>query len=156
MSAFVLVQAAEADGFGGRGVVAAAFGDVQVTTSLRAAVTAARMVARLAGGQSRYGQAMNPAPMPYDWVQPVTITPDRYGGLYSGGAWLAFPPTTSKVPEGPFSGDVFAETWWGQLGDVPVGRGDSPDQAYDDLVRRLEVIGPTRIRKSSELSGTWW
>jgi len=109
------------------------------------------------GGQSRYGHTMNPAPMPYDWVLPVTITPDRYGGVYSGGAWLAFPLDTSAVPEGPFSGDVLAAAWWDQVGDVPVGRGGSPDQAYDDLVRRLEAIRPTRIHEpASELSGTMW
>jgi hypothetical protein len=100
---------------------------------------------------------MSPAPLPYDWVLPVTITPDRYGGAYSGGAWLAFPLDTSAVPDGPFSGDVFAAAWWDEVDDVPVGRGSSPTGAYDDLVRRLEAIRPTRTYESAnELSGTMW
>ena len=97
------------------------------------------------------------APLRYDMVRPVTITPDRYGGAYSGGAWLAFPLEMSAVPDGPFEGDMSAAEWWDEVGDMPVGRGDSPDKAFHDLVRRLEAIRPTRIHESaSELSGTWW
>ncbi len=108
-------------------------------------------------GRPRYGRAMSPAPLPYDILRPVTITPDRYGGTYSGGAWLAFPLHPFEVPDGPFGGDVFAATWWDELGDVPVGRGDSPSGAYDDLVRRLEAIGPTQTHGSaSKLSGAMW
>src|SRR5215831_8075336 len=75
---------------------------------------------------------MNPAPSPYDWVLPVTITPDRYGGVYSGGAWLAFPLDTSTVPDDPFGGDTFAAAWCAEAGDMPVGRGGSPSEAHDD------------------------
>lgn len=100
---------------------------------------------------------MNPAPPPYDRLWPVTITPDRYSGVYAGGAWLAFPLDPSAVPEGPFSGDVLAVAWWDDAGDVPVGRGDSPGEAYDDLVRRLEAIRPARVYEpKSRLSGTSW
>jgi hypothetical protein len=77
--------------------------------------------------------------------------------VYSGGAWLAFPLDTPAVPEGPFSGDVFAAAWWDDVDAVPVGRGGSPSEAYDDLVRRLDAIRPTRIHQpASELSGTMW
>jgi hypothetical protein len=31
------------------------------------------------------------ASVPYDQVLPSTSTADRYGGVYSGEAWLAFP-----------------------------------------------------------------
>lgn len=100
---------------------------------------------------------MNRAPTPYDHVLPVTITPDRYGGVYSGGAWLAFPLDTTAVPDGPFSGDVPAATWWADAGDMPIGRGGSPDEAYANLVRRPEAIPPTRIYEpASELNGTTW
>lgn len=104
-------------------------------------------------GRPRYGRAMSPAPLPYDNLRPVTITPDRYGGTYSGGAWLAFPLHPSEVPDDPFGGDVFAATWWDELGDrVPVGRGDSPSGAYDDLVgglrqsdRRGHTVRPANL-----------
>jgi len=48
MSASVLIESVKAEGFGGGGVVASAFGDVQVTGILDGR-DAARMVARLTG-----------------------------------------------------------------------------------------------------------
>lgn len=44
-----LIEAVEAEGFGGGGVVAPAFGDVQVAGVFEGGIMAARMVARLAG-----------------------------------------------------------------------------------------------------------
>jgi len=93
----------------------------------------------------------------YDSIMPVTITPDRYGGTYSGGAWLAFPLHPSAVPDGPFGGDLLANHWWRELGDVPVGRARTPDQAYEDLSRRLEAIRPMQTMKPrNEFSGSMW
>jgi hypothetical protein len=93
----------------------------------------------------------------YDMIMPVTITPDRYRGTYSGGMWLAFPLSPPVVPDGPFGGDVFANDWWAELGDVPVGRGETPDRAYDDLSRRLEAIRPTHtIEPRGEFTGAMW
>jgi len=100
---------------------------------------------------------MGAAASTYDTIMPVTITPDRYGGTYSGGAWLAFPLDPYAVPGGPFGGDLVANGWWGDLGDVPVGRGETPDRAYDDLSRRLEALRPARtIQPRGELSGAMW
>jgi hypothetical protein len=93
----------------------------------------------------------------YDRLWPVTITPDRYGGTYSGGVWLAFPLNPSAVPDGPFGSDVFANDWWSDIGDPPIGRGATPDGAYDDLGRRLEAIRPTQTSEPrDEFSGTTW
>jgi len=100
---------------------------------------------------------MGAAASTYDTIMPVTITPDRYGGTYSGGAWLAFPLDPYAVPDGPFGGDLVANGWWGDLGEVPVGRGETPDRAYDDLSRRLEALRPAQtIQPRSELSGAMW
>jgi hypothetical protein len=46
---------------------------------------------------------------PYDRLDPVTITPDRYGGTYSRGAWLAFTLDPPKAPDGPFGSDIYAK-----------------------------------------------
>ena len=100
---------------------------------------------------------MGAAASAYDMIMPVTITPDRYGGTYSGGAWLAFPLDPYAVPDGPFGGDLVANGWWADLGDVPIGRGETPDRAYDDLSRRLEAMRPAQtIESRSEFSGTTW
>jgi hypothetical protein len=83
-------------------------------------------------------------PWKIDDLDPVTVTPDRYGGTYSGGAWLAFPCDPHDVPEEPSYGDNAAAAWWQQAGDFPIGRGRSATDAYEDLVRRLEAVPPTR------------
>lgn len=104
-----------------------------------------------------YCLGMNAEPPPYDCIDPVTITPDRYGGTYSGGCWLAFPLDPSAVPGDPSGDDLAAVSWWSELGDLPVGRGDTPDQAYADLARRLEAIEPARrYPAASERSGDMW
>src|SRR5260370_17595963 len=71
-------------------------------------------------GRPRYGRAMSPAPLPYDILRPVTITPDRYGGTYSGGAWLAFPLPPFEVPDGPFRLALFPPPLTDKLRDLPV------------------------------------
>ncbi len=100
---------------------------------------------------------MNASPAPYDWINPVTIIPDRYGGTYSGGPWLAFPLEPSDVPGEASGDDITAVTWWDKAADMPIGRGDTPDHAHADLVRRLEVIDPAhRYPPTSDLSGEMW
>lgn len=100
---------------------------------------------------------MSDTPAPYDYLEPVTIIPDRYSGTYSGAPWLAFPLQPPDVPDEPSGGDIIAASWWDQAGDAPVGRGDTPDHAHADLLRRLEVIEPARKRPPvSELSGETW
>jgi hypothetical protein len=97
------------------------------------------------------------SPSSYDVLHPVTITGDRYGGIYSGGSWVAFPLFPGQVPEEPGSSDVIADGWWRDHTDLPIGRGDSPDEAYQDLLRRLEAIEPTaRYPQTSKGGGSLW
>jgi hypothetical protein len=96
-------------------------------------------------------------PAPYDYLYPVTITPDRHGGAYAGGGWLAFPCRPSGVPTEAFGDDVVAAKWWTDAGDFPIGRGAAPNDAYEDLVRRLELIPPTsEYQAASEVSVSGW
>lgn len=67
---------------------------------------------------------------------PTTIVRDRYDGCHSGGAWLAFPDDSEYLP--PFIEDddpyIWKRTTW------VYGRGESPGEAFSDLVRRVEEI----------------
>lgn len=63
---------------------------------------------------------------------PITIVKSRYGGTYEGGKWLAFNCDPWHVPEQPFSDDVTCMTWWDEHKDE-VGRGDTPDAAFENL-----------------------
>jgi hypothetical protein len=93
----------------------------------------------------------------FDDVHPVTIVDDRYGGTYSGGRWCAFPSNPQDVPPDPSWDDSSAAGWWADAEGLPVGRGDTPDLAYADLVRRLETIPPDeQSPPSSRLGQTIW
>jgi hypothetical protein len=76
MSASVLIEAVEAEGFGRGGVVAAAFGDVQVAGVFEGVMMVARMVARLTG------------PLPVRLAE--ASSPKVTSRMFSGGrAWSA-------------------------------------------------------------------
>lgn len=66
----------------------------------------------------------------------IVILETRYGGVYEGGSWAAFSVSSHEaVPEDAFGGDPEACGWWGNP-TVPVGVGDSPNEA----LARLEFL----------------
>lgn len=73
---------------------------------------------------------------PYDPI----ITAARYGGCYEGGEWLAFAflPDDNEA----FSGDNPCMNWWEAREDMPIGRGDTPNDALADLKARVEKGPP--------------
>lgn len=65
---------------------------------------------------------------------PCTIVVDRYGGTYSGGAWLAFP--LDGAPAGPAEDDGDTCDFWVRFvaePEYPVGLGSTPAEALADL-----------------------
>lgn len=68
---------------------------------------------------------------------PVTIISARYGGVYEGGGWLAFNCYEEQVPEAASGDDVTCATFWAYYSE-PVGKGKTPNEAYNDLVKKLE------------------
>jgi hypothetical protein len=80
-------------------------------------------------------------------MTPCLVTPSRYGGMYEGGRWLAFP--TEELPHGAFGGDAICAAWFADNA-WWVGVGDDPNTAVADLFRRLEaaeVSGRARIER---------
>lgn len=71
-------------------------------------------------------------------IYPVTIVKDRYHGTYSGGVWVAW--NLPKAPEESQGNDIECRWFWkrykGNPTDYPrpVGRGMSPQAAYQDLL----------------------
>jgi|GEM_PF-3021848 len=63
---------------------------------------------------------------------PTTIINDRYGGSYSGGWWLAFPLEHIEVPDEVNGCDRACASFWDQY-TGPVGKGGSPEEAFDNL-----------------------
>jgi hypothetical protein len=66
----------------------------------------------------------------------VTIVRSRYGGAYEQGKWIAFPLQPSQLPDDWTADDVTcARFFHDSQGEV--GGGDSPQAAYEDLLRIL-------------------
>ena len=70
-------------------------------------------------------------------IWPLTITIDRYSGVYSGGKILAI--NNEEFPQGVFSGDTECiEFWEGSENRNLIGVGDSIDEAVLDLKKKLK------------------
>jgi hypothetical protein len=86
---------------------------------------------------------------------PSTITEDRYGGTYGGrGPYLAFPCEPWEVLREPFGENLTAQNFWKVVA-VPVGDGDTPDQAHVDLVERLVTLKPDSISGPNRADGNY-
>ena len=72
-------------------------------------------------------------------IYPLTIISDRYGGSYSGGDFTAWNMDYYEIPTDPDEDDVTCMLFWTKT-DIIVGRGDTPQEAVDDLKRRLEAL----------------
>ena len=74
-------------------------------------------------------------------VYPVTIIVDRYGGCYSGGKYLAFNLEPWDLPRSvSWGGDVdCAEFWADEAPKYVIGKGNTPNEAYRDLVERIQT-----------------
>jgi len=72
-----------------------------------------------------------------DDVYPCTIVHDRYGGVYSGAKWIAFPQDYDHVNEAVGADDVSCCNYWNEH-PWTVGRGETPQEAYEDLVKKLK------------------
>ena len=73
-------------------------------------------------------------------IYPLTIINDRYTGTYSGGKFTAWNLDYYKIPVDPDDDDVTCMAFWA-TNKIPVGRGDSPEDAVKDLERRLGLEG---------------
>lgn len=59
---------------------------------------------------------------------PLTILKDRYGGIYSGGDYLAFPLEPNNLPYGYAASEVTCVSFWKDYSE-PVGKGNTPEEA---------------------------
>ena len=72
-------------------------------------------------------------------IYPLTIINDRYTGTYSGGIFTAWNMDYYEIPTDPDEDDVACMLFWAKT-DIIVGRGETPQEAVDDLKRRLEAL----------------
>lgn len=74
-----------------------------------------------------------------DEIYPLTIVSDRYGGTYSGGDFTTWNMDYYEIQTDPAEDDVTCMMFWVTT-DIVVGRGATPQEAVDDLKRRLEAL----------------
>lgn len=72
-------------------------------------------------------------------LYPIKIMQARYGGVYEGGAWVCFPNCDTEPPESAFGDDEACVDYWSSRRSTYVGRGNTPDEAYGDMIRRLQT-----------------
>ena len=77
-------------------------------------------------------------------LYPITIIKDRYNGIYSGGAFLAFNLDYDEIPWEINQDDVTCMVFWSTNKNMIVGRGATPQEAYENLCYR-DVIQITKV-----------
>lgn len=74
-------------------------------------------------------------------IHPLTIINDRYGGVYSGGAYLAFKLEPWDVPKGVDGSDMECASFWDEdAKEYTIGKGDTVQEAIDDLASKLMPV----------------
>jgi hypothetical protein len=76
---------------------------------------------------------------------PCAIVRDRYSGVYSGGAFVAFPLYYWDVPKEVDGSDTECAEFWNGY-EEPYGIGETPDKAYWDLASKY-------LQRYKELKG---
>lgn len=69
------------------------------------------------------------------FLYPVVILMARYSGVYEGAPWIAFNDYAFKVEEAQ-ADDVTCALFFGGY-PKPIGRGSTPQEAYEDLRRQV-------------------
>lgn len=77
-----------------------------------------------------------------DSQYPLTISRDRYHGVYSGGLWLAFPRHLDEIPHGPWYSDTECMDFWDHYAQ-PVGKGNTPEDAIWQLKQEVKKLRRT-------------
>lgn len=78
-------------------------------------------------------------------IYPLTIIPDRYGGTYSGGSFLAFNCLPHEIPKECHSGgDIDSLNWYenndkNETSPVIFGIGGTPELAANNLLTKLNI-----------------
>lgn len=71
-------------------------------------------------------------------IYPCTIVCDRYTGMYSGALWTAWNLDFDEVPKAIDDSDPECwEFWDNKAKDYFIGKGSTPQEAYDDLYNRM-------------------
>jgi hypothetical protein len=77
---------------------------------------------------------------------PVTIVMARYRGTYEGARWLAFPIGADDLADSDYAAeDIECMLFFEECEErkLPIGRGETPDNAMADRRARFSLITPS-------------
>jgi hypothetical protein len=76
-------------------------------------------------------------------LYPTVITETRYSGVYEGGRWASFPSMDDErmLPEEAFGEDTECIDFWWSEKSLTIGRGETPNEAYMDMLDRIIKYG---------------
>lgn len=80
-------------------------------------------------------------------LYPIVITQTRYSGTYEGGKWASFPSLEDErmLPEDAFGDDSECiDFWWSEKA-ANIGRGETPNEAYIDMLERARKYGAQNV-----------
>jgi len=72
-----------------------------------------------------------------DEIYPLTITADRYNGVYSDGKYIAWNLLAEDVPEGAEADDCGCHSFWLD-NEIICGKGRTVSEALADLYMKLK------------------
>ena len=81
-----------------------------------------------------------------DELWPIAVYQDRYGGCYSGGAWIAVAEAETMarhlpcLVDGPYGDDTDAAVWGSAIPEW-AAVGDTPDEAVRHLIEKCSEAG---------------
>lgn len=77
----------------------------------------------------------------YSVINGITIIADRYSGTWSGGKFTAWNMPLCDIPYAIVDNDVpCKEFWYSTAKEYLIGIGDTPQEAYDDLMGKMGDI----------------
>lgn len=78
---------------------------------------------------------------------PLAVITDRYSGIFAGAKFTAWNRDPDMIPEDVFGGDGEAMDFWIKYHNKDINRafdmvgfGNTPNEAVDDLIKKLESI----------------
>ena len=79
-------------------------------------------------------------------IYPITIVQDRYGGTYSGAAFLCFGCEYYEIPQEVNGDDIEAMIFWDNTNlntyhaNLRIGKGETPDDALRDHAEKYSKL----------------
>ena len=86
-------------------------------------------------------------------IYPLTVVKDRYNGVYSGGVYTAWNMDADEVPIEISCGDTECMSFW-MDNDIPVGIGNTMQDAVNDLAQKLENISHKHASRDHSCSSS--